>query len=103
MKYVAFALLIFVCGCAPNYAGRYLRENPNTPPDIVACIQKEQIKTGMTKAQVKASWGEPRRVDNTHYAGVDMDTWVYQSAWDRYGHNANYLYFKDGRLTGWSD
>ena len=103
MKIVILLLLVSLCGCMPDYAGHYLRNNPDAPPDIVACIQKKQIKTGMTKEQVKASWGPRNGGSDTHYEGLDIDTWTYQSAWDRYGYNTTYVYFTNGRVSGWSD
>lgn len=103
MRLCVLLMVVLLAGCAPNYAGQYLAQFPDTPPDIVAAIKSNQIKKGMTKNQVKAAWGEPTRISNLHYAGTNADSWAYHSEWDRYQLRGTTVFFTNGSVVGWSD
>jgi hypothetical protein len=67
------------------------------PKHIKTAIKNREIVTGMTKAQVSASWGNPLRVFRNSYG----DTWQYGGLF--YYTKRGYLYFdKNDILTDWS-
>lgn len=58
-------------------------------------ISNNQITTGMSEAEAIKSWGYPDKVNQSSSG----DQWIY-----RRGRFSNqYLYFKNGKLTYWSE
>lgn len=53
-----------------------------------------KVKMGMTREQVRATWGEPDKIIKKY--GKDFDEiWIYIPHWKF----KNYLYFRDGVLV----
>ncbi len=52
-------------------------------------IMTYTIYKGMSKSAVKESWGEPKYINDTSYG----EQWVYDD---------KYVYFRNGRVTGWN-
>lgn len=53
-----------------------------------------KVKMGMTREQVRATWGEPNKIIKKQ--GKDFDEiWIYVPHWKF----KNYLYFRDGILV----
>jgi hypothetical protein len=57
-------------------------------------IRRNAIIVGMTKDEVRKSWGEPERNNSSSGSYGAHDQWIYPSA---------YIYFRDGQLTSWQD
>lgn len=68
--------------------------NPRTTYDwkekVWNAIERESVFVGMTKEQVKISWGEPENINKTIATYGTREQWVYSS---------NYLYFEENKLT----
>lgn len=62
----------------------------------VKAIMEEKVFIGMTKAQVKASWGSPKDINRS------VGSWGVHEQWI-YGDFGPYLYFENGRLTAFQD
>lgn len=52
-------------------------------------IMTYTIYKGMSKSAVKESWGEPKYINDASYG----EQWVYED---------KYVYFRNGRVTGWN-
>jgi hypothetical protein len=55
---------------------------------------EDQIKIGMTQAQVVEKWGKPRKITKIKNGKEFDEIWIYVPNWKF----KNYLYFKDGIL-----
>lgn len=100
--------LALLAGCVSDQSRRtdYLAANPSTSPEIAAAIKAGQIKVGMTKDQVQASWGAPcSRCYGTRQASWG-DTWEYNTFGSgSYGAGSGtYIYFdRAGKVRSWSN
>ena len=62
------------------------------PKPIWDTIQDEKVALGMTKEQVKMSWGEPKSIAQTVTAAGKSEQWVFGSG--------AYVYFTGGVVSG---
>lgn len=70
-------------------------EHPDWSESTCKAVSNGKIQMGMSKAQVKASWGSPNDINTTVIEGVgSSEQWVY---------GTHYLYFDNGVLTSWQD
>jgi hypothetical protein len=53
-------------------------------------IEEGKVKIGMSREQVRLSWGEPKDINSTITRRGTSEQWVY---------SGNYLYFENGKLT----
>ena len=92
-------LLIFLWGCSTTIADNsgfvYSIPSPQEREKFKDFIEKGYIELGMTKQEVRASWGEPKSIKQKKYNAYD-EVWVYVPNWKF----KNYLYFKNGILVG---
>lgn len=91
-------LLVAVAACGPTKEMRkeYVRTH-DRPEYIEEAIVEGKIVTGMTKQDVKASWGNPDHVNESYYEGVGSRTqWCYGQ------YSSQCVYFEEGTLTGWN-
>lgn len=58
-------------------------------------VTNRQIQLGMTKKQIKMSWGNPEDINRTVGVWGVHEQWCYGSGY--------YLYFENGILTSWQD
>lgn len=65
--------------------------NARNRQDILA----GKIRLGMTREEVRASWGDPGDINRAAGVGYVHEQWVYS--------DSTYLYFDDGILTSWQD
>lgn len=71
---------------------------------ICVLIGQHRIRIGMTRAQVRESYGSPSRTNRTVGRWGVHEQWVYE--YNPLIHpfvHANYVYFRDGILTSWQD
>ena len=61
----------------------------NWPQNIKEAVENKQVILGMTKEQVKLSWGDPNDVNRTISKNYEREQWVY---------GRKYLYFINGIL-----
>lgn len=59
--------------------------------EVTRLVIAGQIRVGMTEAQVRAAWGEPRHVNRTESAYGTSTQWVYGSR--------SYVYFRNGVVS----
>jgi len=57
------------------------------------------VSRGMTARHAKLAWGEPTKINRSNYTGTVKEQWIYR----RGSASTQYLYFKNGILTGWSE
>lgn len=65
-------------------------------------IEERRIVIGMNQEEIKASWGTPLKINRSVFSWGIHEQWVYYIIGERGIQNA-YLYFEDGKLTGWQD
>ena len=63
--------------------------------DVKTCMLDGIIKIGMTKTQVRISWGEPSDINESVGSWGVHEQWVYHRG------SGPYLYFENGKLTSW--
>jgi len=102
---VAFSLGLV--GCASDQVRRdnAMKAHPEWPEEIRKTIAEGKIQVGMTKDQVKASWGPPCGYCYGTKQSSWSDTWEYNPfGTGRYGIGAGtYLFFdSSGQLKAWS-
>lgn len=81
----------------------YFSKNPDISPEMKNKILKGIISIGMTKEQVLVSWEEPDRKNRSVYSNYVHEQWIYDRYSTEKGAYSEYLYFKNGILTGWQD
>lgn len=94
-----FILLIFLAGCVtPSRQSRqsYLAYHPNTLPAVRQAILENRVVIGMTRDEVRASWGSPSEISGGSY-GDKFEHWIYTGSWC---YDAPTLNFENGIL--WS-
>jgi hypothetical protein len=64
------------------------------PASITKAVIARQIKFGMSREQVRMSWGEPDDINRTVIPGHVSEQWIYGS---------QYVYFTNGAVTAWQD
>lgn len=99
MRYASALLLaLLLAACAPTQQARqeYVQAH-DRPPRIEEAIMEGQVVTGMTKDDVRASWGDPQHVNDSFYEGVGSQTqWCYGQ------YSSECVYFEGGTVTGWN-
>ena len=83
-----------------SYRQEQIEANPGWSDQIKALVAKGRIVQGMTRAQVRASWGPPRDINRSVGEWGTREQWVYGGL--AYS-DPRYVYFRDGRCTGWQD
>lgn len=77
------------------------------PQKIQQLILAKKISLGMTKEQVRLSWGSPKDINRSAGSWGVHEQWVYgpYSISNRsiYIGRDSYVYFENGILTGWQD
>ncbi len=79
---IFFLAGLIAAGCAGRTAQRresYLALHPNLPPETAGQIRRGEVRTGMTRADVLAAWGDPNHfIPGYSDASVVLETWVYR-------------------------
>lgn len=68
----------------------YLKKNPGLSPIIKKAIREGEVMIGMSASDVRASWGDPKRINKTVYSYGTHEQWVYN--------NNEILYMRNGKL-----
>jgi len=85
----------------------YLKEQPDLDPEIRQSIEEAAICVGMTKDQVRITWGAPGVIQKHA-----REMWIYNGIdwWDYMGLSQDleprervYVFFVNGLVTGWQD
>lgn len=63
---------------------------------LTQAIKEKKIFIGMPAAAVRASWGEPDKINTSNYNGVVKEQWIYRG-------EKNYVYLENGVVTSWQD
>jgi len=99
-KLATYALLtVLLTACGPTeQARREYVQTHDRPAHVEEAIMKEKIVVGMSKEDVRMSWGRPGSINNSYHEGLGSESqWCYGGS---YGMQC--LYFEGGRLTGWN-
>jgi hypothetical protein len=64
------------------------------PASITKAVIARQIKFGMSREQVRMSWGDPEDIHRTVIPGHVSEQWIY---------GRQYVYFTNGTVSGWQD
>jgi len=72
----------------------YVDAHPKLTSKKKNLILEGRICRGMTKDEVRASWGEPSDINRSAGSWGVHEQWVY---------GRQYLYFEDGKLTSWQN
>ena len=70
--------------------------HPSWSEEICKLVTEGAIKQGMTKEQVEVARGKPSDINRTVTKYGSSEQWVY----GEYTY-VTYIYFEDGKLTGW--
>jgi len=66
------------------FESAFLTDDPRTaldwPADVWAAIEASRVEVGMTAAQARMSWGEPRRIDRISGPWRE-ERWIYPDRW----------------------
>jgi hypothetical protein len=81
-----------------QYRQEQIEAHPGWSKEIKALVSRGMIRQGMTRAQVQASWGRPLDINRSVGSWGTREQWVYGDA--RYT-DPKYVYFRNGRCTGW--
>ena len=76
------------------YRQEFVRRHPEWSEDIKKRVLDGKIMIGMTAQQVRASWGEPARVQKSGSVLGESEIWAI---------GGHYLYFNNGTLTSYSE
>lgn len=71
-------------------------EHPDWPYEVCDAIENKKVFIGMTKTQVRASWGSPKDIHRTGGAWGINEQWVH-------GDFGPYLYFENDIMRSWQD
>lgn len=94
---LALFIALFVFGCASSGVRYTYDEIRHYPPDIQERIVKGEIAFGMTREQVRYTWGAPSSIRVlTPEKGKQKEEWIYSSS---LGILKTRLIFLDGKLT----
>jgi hypothetical protein len=63
-------------------------------------IKEHKIAKGMSKEQVKASWGTPVDIERKIYKWEELEVWHYGNVINS---NDKYVYFKDNWVVDWEE
>lgn len=103
---VALLGVCLVFGCihsAGERRARYLAENPGVRSDIADAVRNGAIKRGMTKDDVRASWGDPCGYCLGTRSSSWGDVWEYNVFGSARPASGTYVYFDQrGVVVGWS-
>lgn len=69
------------------------------PIRITSRIKNKKICLGMTKEQVRLSWGRPDDINRTVGSWGTHEQWIYR----RGEYKSQYLYFENDYVTSWQD
>ena len=78
MRPAVLLLTLFFVGCAtPSTQTKkaFLVAHPNTAPEIQQAILESRVIVGMTKEEVRASWGTPIEISGGR--GGEREYWYY--------------------------
>ena len=93
---IALISIMLAAGCTKSV--RYSQDEINDyPPSVQEHIKNSEVTTGMTKAQVRHSWGGPHAVNilSPSQDGKERVEWVYK----KFTVFKARLIFTDGRLS----
>lgn len=88
-----------------SFREKYLEKNPDLSSKIIKAILNSDVLIGMTRDQVRASRGDPHKINKTTTVIGIHEQWVMHSADPRYddlkGKEYGYIYFDNGKVTSW--
>jgi hypothetical protein len=73
----------------------YVQSSTEQDARISAAIAAGKVRTGMTAAEVKRSWGSPTKINTSIGSYGKHEQWVYE----RENYKNQYLYIQNGVLT----
>jgi outer membrane murein-binding lipoprotein Lpp len=101
--FIAVIVSVFLLqGCvSPQQRRRdYVDEHPGLSREVASAILKGVISEGMTREDVKASWGEADLVTTAITEGGIQETWSYNTPVGQFNSGKVILTFSGGKLVG---
>ena len=97
-------LMIFLSCTLPPTAqerrNKYLKSHPNFSWEVKNDIREGKVSIGMTKEQVRASWGAPDDINKTITEHSYQEQWVYNELRNGISFPERYVYFdRSGIVT----
>ena len=93
MRRVCLATVLLLLGCRSTSSNSGTRRTPERAAAYERSIEKEELKLGMSRAEVVRAWGRPRKKDRAKRGGVSVERWWYPSV---------FVYFsRDGYVSSW--
>ncbi|MBD3293374.1 MAG: hypothetical protein GF393_10650 [Armatimonadia bacterium] len=86
------------CVTMTDWRQEYIDAHPELDKRTALAIEHGRIFRGMTREEVRASWGPPLDINRSVGSWGVREQWVYGDA--RYT-KPRYVYFKGGRCSGW--
>ena len=77
-----------------------VKRHPEWQRTIKELIEEGQIKIGMSKEQILASWGTPDKVNKNVGSWGVIEQWIYEGYISEYG-ISYYVYVENGVVTSW--
>jgi hypothetical protein len=98
--YAALLAILLSVGCVTmsQHRQEYLDAHPDLDKYTRTQIEHGRISRGRTREQVMASWGPPVDINKSVGSWGVHEQWVYGLA--PYT-EPRYVYFKNGKCTGW--
>jgi outer membrane protein assembly factor BamE len=105
MKAIVILSFILLSACAvpqSRIRQEYIYQNLDLPNEVAWAVLEGQIVKGMTKDDVRASWGIPCGYCPGTRENSWGDTWEYNVFGTAYGIGTLVFFDKNGRVSGWS-
>lgn len=81
-----------------------LAQHPEWTEQDKGYIRRHEIRIGMSKSAVIASWGDPIDINRTVGSWGIHEQWIYSfGSASSIGYEHKYLYFENGKLTSFQD
>ena len=93
-------VLISACATAQSRREDYINDQPGLDPAIADAVLDGRIMKGMTSADVRASWGDPKRETVTVAEGIQQQIWAYDTPIGKHFTQGTVLLtFQNGKLV----
>ena len=95
-------ITVLLCACASAQSRRddYIAANPGLSPEIAEALREGKISKGMTDADVRAAWGDPKRETVTVAESGISKIWAYDTPIGKqFTQGTVLLTFQNGKLV----
>ncbi|MBE3109693.1 MAG: hypothetical protein IMZ46_04120 [Acidobacteria bacterium] len=110
-RFAALAAVVVLFGLACSLGGnvyvsqkskvKFFRENSGITYEVKQAILANELLIGMTEQEVVAAIGRPDDINRSTYSFGTTAQFCYDSYGDFARAKYSYVYFENGRVTGW--